>query len=181
MFAEAANIEHLDVTDLPTVHWPMWSRPRALAKAIQAAAARTTELHVQRVTCRARPGYRDCTGVPGAPGVGTGLPAAPGTAAVDPYHTPVTWCNSGINNPGVADENSKSSPRWFPIASAVHGSCRQCSSASLVDQVPDGLDYDARKGQQEEYSQEAPDPIRSPQCGDESEKQFCPHHYGCRD
>jgi len=40
MFAEVANIEHLDVIDLPTGHWPMWSRPRDLAKVIQAAASR---------------------------------------------------------------------------------------------------------------------------------------------
>ena len=41
MFAEVANIEHLDVIDLPTGHWPMWSRPLDLAKAIQSAATRT--------------------------------------------------------------------------------------------------------------------------------------------
>lgn len=41
MFAEVASIEHLDVIDLPTGHWPMWSRPRDLAKAIQSAASRT--------------------------------------------------------------------------------------------------------------------------------------------
>ena len=41
MFAEVANIEHLDVIDLPTGHWPMWSRPRDLAKAIQSEASRT--------------------------------------------------------------------------------------------------------------------------------------------
>jgi pimeloyl-ACP methyl ester carboxylesterase len=40
MFAEVANIEHLDVIDLPTGHWPMWSRPRDLAKAIHSAASR---------------------------------------------------------------------------------------------------------------------------------------------
>ena len=40
MFAEVANIEHLDVIDLPTGHWPMWSRPRDLAKVIQVAASR---------------------------------------------------------------------------------------------------------------------------------------------
>lgn len=38
MFAEVANLEHLDVVDLPTGHWPMWSRPRDLARAIAAAA-----------------------------------------------------------------------------------------------------------------------------------------------
>lgn len=41
MFAEVANIEHLDVLDLPTGHWPMWSRPGDLAKVIQSAASRT--------------------------------------------------------------------------------------------------------------------------------------------
>ena len=41
MFAEVANIEHLDVVDLPTGHWPMWSRPRDLAEVIQPAAAGT--------------------------------------------------------------------------------------------------------------------------------------------
>ncbi|MCP2031401.1 pimeloyl-ACP methyl ester carboxylesterase [Okibacterium sp. HSC-33S16] len=38
MFAEVVKIEHLDVIDLPTGHWPMWSRPRDLATAIQSAA-----------------------------------------------------------------------------------------------------------------------------------------------
>ncbi|WP_311215173.1 MULTISPECIES: alpha/beta fold hydrolase [unclassified Arthrobacter] len=38
MFAEVANIENLDVIDLPTGHWPMWSRPRDLATIIQAAS-----------------------------------------------------------------------------------------------------------------------------------------------
>ncbi|QEW03924.1 alpha/beta fold hydrolase [Microbacterium lushaniae] len=41
MFAEVANIDHLDVIDLPTGHWPMWSRPRDLAEVIQSAASRT--------------------------------------------------------------------------------------------------------------------------------------------
>ena len=41
MFAEVANLEHSDVIDLPTGHWPMWSRPLDLAKAIQSAATRT--------------------------------------------------------------------------------------------------------------------------------------------
>lgn len=40
MFAEVANLEHLDVIDLPTGHWPMWSRPRDLAQAIRSAASR---------------------------------------------------------------------------------------------------------------------------------------------
>jgi pimeloyl-ACP methyl ester carboxylesterase len=37
MFAEVAALEHLDIIDLPTGHWPMWSRPRDLAQAIQSA------------------------------------------------------------------------------------------------------------------------------------------------
>jgi pimeloyl-ACP methyl ester carboxylesterase len=41
MFAEVAKLEHLDVLDLPTGHWPMWSRPGDLAQAILSAAART--------------------------------------------------------------------------------------------------------------------------------------------
>ncbi|WP_120520614.1 alpha/beta fold hydrolase [Arthrobacter celericrescens] len=41
MFTEVANLEHLDVIDLPTGHWPMWSSPRNLAKVIQAEASRT--------------------------------------------------------------------------------------------------------------------------------------------
>ncbi|MBO1269891.1 alpha/beta fold hydrolase [Arthrobacter cavernae] len=39
MFAEVANLEHLDVIDLPTGHWPMWSRPRDLAKIIGSVAS----------------------------------------------------------------------------------------------------------------------------------------------
>jgi len=39
MFAEVANLEHLGVIDLPTGHWPMWSRPGDLAEAIQSAAS----------------------------------------------------------------------------------------------------------------------------------------------
>ncbi|GAA1151663.1 alpha/beta fold hydrolase [Nesterenkonia lutea] len=41
MFAEVANLEHLEVIDLPTGHWPMWSRPRDLAEAIRSAASQT--------------------------------------------------------------------------------------------------------------------------------------------
>lgn len=41
MFAEVAALEHLDVIDLPTGHWPMWSRPRDLARIIRSAASRT--------------------------------------------------------------------------------------------------------------------------------------------
>jgi pimeloyl-ACP methyl ester carboxylesterase len=40
MFAEVADLEHLDVVDLPTGHWPMWSRPRDLANVITSAASR---------------------------------------------------------------------------------------------------------------------------------------------
>lgn len=32
MFAEVANLHHLDLIDLPTGHWPMWSRPDELAQ-----------------------------------------------------------------------------------------------------------------------------------------------------
>lgn len=39
MFAEVANLEHLDVIDLPTGHWPMWSRPGDLAEVIRSAAS----------------------------------------------------------------------------------------------------------------------------------------------
>lgn len=39
MFAEVANLKTLDVTDLPTGHWPMWSRPADLAGVILAAAS----------------------------------------------------------------------------------------------------------------------------------------------
>ncbi|KAA9132244.1 alpha/beta fold hydrolase [Microbacterium caowuchunii] len=41
VFAEVAAIEHLDVVDLPTGHWPMWSRPGDLAEVIRSAASRT--------------------------------------------------------------------------------------------------------------------------------------------
>ncbi|HEY9324378.1 MAG TPA: alpha/beta hydrolase [Agromyces sp.] len=41
MFTEVAKLEHLDVVDLPTGHWPMWSIPRDLAKAIQSEASRS--------------------------------------------------------------------------------------------------------------------------------------------
>jgi pimeloyl-ACP methyl ester carboxylesterase len=41
VFAEVANLDHLDVIDLPTGHWPMWSRPGDLADVIQSAASRT--------------------------------------------------------------------------------------------------------------------------------------------
>ncbi|MHC5559274.1 alpha/beta fold hydrolase [Kocuria sp. U4B] len=41
LFADVANLAHLDVIDLPTGHWPMWSRPHDLAKIIQSEASRT--------------------------------------------------------------------------------------------------------------------------------------------
>lgn len=34
MFAEVSNLQHLNVVDLPTGHWPMWSSPRVLARII---------------------------------------------------------------------------------------------------------------------------------------------------
>jgi pimeloyl-ACP methyl ester carboxylesterase len=37
MFAGVAKLEHLDVVDLPTGHWPMWSSAEDLAKVIAAA------------------------------------------------------------------------------------------------------------------------------------------------
>lgn len=41
MFAEVANLQNVDVIDLPTGHWPMWSRARDLAEIIQSEASRT--------------------------------------------------------------------------------------------------------------------------------------------
>lgn len=38
MFAEVAMLTHVASIDLPTGHWPMWSRPRDLAEVILAAA-----------------------------------------------------------------------------------------------------------------------------------------------
>lgn len=32
MFAEVANLKSVDYVDLPTGHWPMWSRPSDLAR-----------------------------------------------------------------------------------------------------------------------------------------------------
>lgn len=37
MMAETATLRDLDVVDLPTGHWPMWSRPTDLATALAAA------------------------------------------------------------------------------------------------------------------------------------------------
>lgn len=42
MFAEVANFEHVDIIDLPTGHWPMWSRPRDLAEVIRSAASQSS-------------------------------------------------------------------------------------------------------------------------------------------
>lgn len=39
MFAEVANLQHLDLVDLPTGHWPMWSRPEDLAQVLVAASS----------------------------------------------------------------------------------------------------------------------------------------------
>ena len=39
MFAEVGRLENMDLIDLPTGHWPMWSRPADLARVIAAAAA----------------------------------------------------------------------------------------------------------------------------------------------
>ncbi|WP_136519516.1 alpha/beta fold hydrolase [Cellulomonas telluris] len=41
MFADVANLETLEVVDLPTGHWPMWSRAGDLAQVIRSAASRT--------------------------------------------------------------------------------------------------------------------------------------------
>lgn len=38
MFAEVAELTDVEIVDLPTGHWPMWSRPVDLATAILAAA-----------------------------------------------------------------------------------------------------------------------------------------------
>lgn len=38
MFAEVARLRDADLVDLPTGHWPMWSRPGDLARVIVAAA-----------------------------------------------------------------------------------------------------------------------------------------------
>lgn len=38
MFAETAELTNVEVLDLPTGHWPMWSRPADLAEVIAAAA-----------------------------------------------------------------------------------------------------------------------------------------------
>ncbi|MFK4114708.1 alpha/beta fold hydrolase [Microbacterium sp. NPDC006705] len=40
MFAEVTRLRDVDLVDLPTGHWPMWSRPRELADIIRAEVAR---------------------------------------------------------------------------------------------------------------------------------------------
>ncbi|MWV51453.1 alpha/beta fold hydrolase (plasmid) [Rathayibacter sp. VKM Ac-2803] len=42
MFAEVANLEHVEIIDLPTGHWPMWSRHRDLAEVIRSAASQAS-------------------------------------------------------------------------------------------------------------------------------------------
>lgn len=41
MFAEVGTLTDVDIIDVPTGHWPMWSRPRELADVIRAAATKT--------------------------------------------------------------------------------------------------------------------------------------------
>lgn len=41
MFAEVGRLADVEIIDLPTGHWPMWSRPRELADAIRSVAAKT--------------------------------------------------------------------------------------------------------------------------------------------
>ncbi|CAM2733866.1 alpha/beta fold hydrolase [Actinomyces slackii] len=41
MFSAVAQLTHMDMVDLPTGHWPMWSRPQELADAIRTAANST--------------------------------------------------------------------------------------------------------------------------------------------
>ena len=40
MMAEVATLRDVELVDLPTGHWPMWSRPCDLASAIAKAAGR---------------------------------------------------------------------------------------------------------------------------------------------
>ncbi|RKE64617.1 alpha/beta fold hydrolase [Microbacterium sp. AG238] len=40
MFAEVSRLQQVDVVDLPTGHWPMWSTARELAEVIETEAAR---------------------------------------------------------------------------------------------------------------------------------------------
>ena len=41
MFAEVAMLENVDMIDLPTGHWPMWSRPEDLAELVHSIAVRS--------------------------------------------------------------------------------------------------------------------------------------------
>ncbi|MDR0284845.1 MAG: hypothetical protein LBI33_08135 [Propionibacteriaceae bacterium] len=41
MFAETGRLTHADFRDLPTGHWPMWSRPADLAQIIARATSLT--------------------------------------------------------------------------------------------------------------------------------------------
>ncbi len=43
MMAEVATLRDLELVDLPTGHWPMWSRPTDLAAAIAKAAVRPSD------------------------------------------------------------------------------------------------------------------------------------------
>ena len=43
MFAEVSRFDHVDLIDLPTGHWPMWSRPGDLARILAAAATSPTD------------------------------------------------------------------------------------------------------------------------------------------
>ncbi|TKR27346.1 alpha/beta hydrolase [Cellulomonas hominis] len=43
MFAEVARLRHVEFVDLPTGHWPMWSRPADLAEVVLTAAAAAAE------------------------------------------------------------------------------------------------------------------------------------------
>jgi pimeloyl-ACP methyl ester carboxylesterase len=40
MFAEVANLKSVDYVDLPTGHWPMWSRPSDLAHVLASASSK---------------------------------------------------------------------------------------------------------------------------------------------
>ncbi|MCP9323412.1 alpha/beta fold hydrolase [Cutibacterium acnes] len=42
MFSAVAHLTNVTVMDLPTGHWPMWSRPQELAEAIREAATSTS-------------------------------------------------------------------------------------------------------------------------------------------
>ncbi|WP_225871887.1 hypothetical protein [Scrofimicrobium canadense] len=43
MFVELTDVDSLDAIDLPTGHWPMWSRPYELAQIINEAAYNTAD------------------------------------------------------------------------------------------------------------------------------------------